>query len=56
MGHYRYQKASRPDKADFEPKKRKCLMCRNEFEIEWKGNFFCKTCRETEVYKDGIPN
>jgi len=36
----------------YEPKPRKCLMCRKEFHSSWPGERVCKRCKETAAWND----
>jgi predicted RNA-binding Zn-ribbon protein involved in translation (DUF1610 family) len=45
-------KKPEPDRAPVK-KKRKCLMCRNEFNSNHIGERVCPSCKETSVWRSG---
>lgn len=47
-GHHK----PKPDNADAR-KRRKCLMCSNQFNSDWAGDRVCKSCRNSRAWKDG---
>jgi hypothetical protein len=39
-----------PDKV-YEVKKRKCLMCRDNFKSAWPGERVCQKCKSTNLWR-----
>lgn len=45
-------KKPKPD-AQYEPKRRNCLMCRQPFDSSWPGERVCSSCKASSAWRDG---
>jgi hypothetical protein len=36
------------------PRKRKCLMCKEDFQSEWSGERICQKCKKTAAWRSGV--